>query len=276
MNLNRKEKSRRPHSYHINTQEELERVLAQERAVRDLRFLANRREKWKVLLLGGIIGSCFISLMPTIIIWDFGSFRWWALLSLPGILWTLFIGLAHRSISWETFKKMSPEEKEIRYLYESFWMRLWQGGFGVYVSLILLLGSILFAYWGQHDLPGHRQLLAWGLGLGYGLVMGALWRRRWAWILILEKKGSARSLFWRIAFTVLSLALLTLLLSPGIYRWMEVLLGKERADTVMSPIFLAVTWLLAIGVGFFSLLGLVIAVTQYRVWREKTPRLHSG
>ncbi len=210
----------------------------------------------------GILGSFLVTIIPVAYLWDV---RWWPVLSLPGIFWGAFIGVAHRSMPWEAFRRLSPEERARRALYDSLWLRLFQAGFGIYVSLILVLGLVLLV---RRMMPGH-PVLEWGVVGTYGLVMGLLWWQRWSWIRVLVEGSKARPFLWNIGSFMVGISLSLLGLGYGISRWMEALLGKEEARSITSCALLIVGWLMAIGFGWMSLLGLMIALAQYRAWRDK-------
>lgn len=239
------------------TDEEVRQKLALKRDVR----YSQEGVKWQLALVGGLLSGPFVSLFVLMSFWEVETSAWPVVpFLLLNLTWCLVPVIGHRSMSLEERQRLSPPEQERRLAYDSFWMRLWQGGFGLFTSGMLLWGlvKILLIYnSGFYAIPFTALYL--------GILIFICVRRTWATRVTVE---GTKFHPWLKPFLTLLLSLAVgAPLLGGLTRLVVVTQGQASAVQILGPFILVLLWLLSVVVGFFGILALWIAGLQYQEWK---------
>jgi hypothetical protein len=223
--------------------------IQQQLAIRlDTRFGDSGR-KIQLLLVGQLIVVFALAFVLMGRVWGRGLSP--APLLIPialNAIWAIFIALAHH---WTLIYKNRQEihQESDLLLYNSMWVRFWQGGLGLLTSGVIIWGAIeLWITRGNaSNFVPIILLLSWIVVLALGFI-----RRDWIAKVVVEGRPVHRRT-WKL-ITIFGGVLFVSPVLSGVGRMMQVSIGKEITMLLLLGPFIVIIWVLAVSITILSII----------------------
>jgi hypothetical protein len=242
------------------TQTEIQQQLAKRL---DTRF-ENRSRKIELLLVGQVAVPFALLLAMMFRGWGRGlSLTPMLIPIILNAVWAIYIVLAHRLTLAHTTQQPIPNKEHFLSLYNSMWLRFWEGGLGLLVSTAFLWGAMeLWMAKGFADSLVPIILLS-----SFCVVLVFVYiQHDWVTKVVIEGPAMYPRVWKLIAIFFVLLVGLPLL--SGFGRMMQVSIGREETIKLLIWPFIIILWIFAVGTAILGIFAILIGQAQYRQWRD--------